>query len=410
MRIGYLHLGTSIHGINRYGRLLAQESHKRSNLTVIEAEVMLTGDRSKNLKMLACAAQQLSQADVVHIQFSYFNDQLWGAGWAQLDHLKAFLKNCSSPVIVTLHDVYYSSNRIQEVLKQTLFQLKSKFSRFKTNQEEAPPTPLSRQIARPAKVWWINTFGAATATLKELTKHADLVLVCSHEEARRVRNRVNPKKLKIIPHFVENRTISTTYSEARKYLNLTDKKVVTILGFIFPSKGHQLLIESIPYLPSDVQIIFAGSTDTAKEHSNILKKLAHEKGVQHRLKFTGYLSEQQLEFYLKATDLAICAFKNFSASGSISTWISVERPILAFNLPQIMEYNKIEKDAIQIFEPYSPKALATAIQNFLRQDPKDQARKIESLKQKISLSNILDKHLDLYELARDSHVISTFKS
>jgi glycosyltransferase involved in cell wall biosynthesis len=402
MRIGYLHLGTSEHGINRYGRLLAQESHKRSDLTVIEAEIMLTDNQSKNLKMLACAAQQLSQADIVHIQFSYFNDQLWGTGWAQLEHLKAFLKNCSSPVIVTLHDVYYSPNGIQEVLKHTLFQLKSKFGHFKTNQEETPPISFSRQIARATKVWWINTFGAATATLKELTKHAHLVLVCSHEEARRLRNRVNPKKLKIIPHFVETRTISTTYSEAREHLKLTGKKVVTILGFIFPAKGHQLLIESIPYLPSDIQIIFAGSTDIAKEYSNSLKRLAYEKGVQHRLKFTGYLSEEQLELYLKATDLAICAFKDFSASGSISTWISVECPILAYNLPQIMEYNKIEKDAIQIFEPYSPRALATAIQNCLRQDPKDQARKIESLKQKISLSNILDKHLDLYKLARNS--------
>jgi glycosyltransferase involved in cell wall biosynthesis len=118
--------------------------------------------------------------------------------------------------------------------------------------------------------------------------------------------------------------------------------------------------------------------------------------VENRIHFTGYLSEAELEAYLIATDLAICPFQGFSASGSISTWISVACPILSFDLPQIREYNTFEEGAIQIFKPYTPMALAAAIQECLEQDQDKQTIKIAQLGQKLSLSNILDSHLTLF--------------
>jgi glycosyltransferase involved in cell wall biosynthesis len=180
-------------------------------------------------------------------------------------------------------------------------------------------------------------------------------------------------------------------------LNLIDKKVITLLGFISPYKGHQLVVEAIPYLPQDVQIIFAGNKDLDKNFVHVLQKLAQVKEVEHRLRFTGYLTEAELDSYLIATDLAICPFKGFSASGSISTWISAACPILSFDLPQIREYNSLEPGAIQIFDSYTPMALATAIQECLEGDQELQSAKVAQLGQKLSLSNILDKHLTLYQ-------------
>jgi glycosyltransferase involved in cell wall biosynthesis len=401
MKIGYLHLGPDQHGINRYGRLLAVESKRRSDLFVLESEVVLTDDQVYNRKILVNAAQHLAQADFVHIQFSYFNDLLWGEAWEQLDHLQMFLRHCSCPIVATLHDVYYVPTGVRGLLTQVLPEILSLFKKKQKNFDEPQKRATSviglRNFARTVKGFWINNFGSATATLKEITKNANLILVCSQEESSRLVDRVNPQKLKVIPHFVESRPLKIPSIEARKYLNLIDKRVVTLLGFISPYKGHQLVVEAIPYLPLDVQIIFAGNKDLDKEFVHVLQKLARGMEVEHRLRFTGYLTEGELDSYLIATDLAICPFKGFSASGSISTWISVACPILSFDLPQIREYNLLEADAIKTFNSYTPMALATAIQECLEGDQELQAAKVAQLGQKLSLPNILDKHLTLYQ-------------
>jgi hypothetical protein len=45
MKIGYLHMGPHKHGVCPYGRLLAAKARRRPELTVIEADVILTENR-----------------------------------------------------------------------------------------------------------------------------------------------------------------------------------------------------------------------------------------------------------------------------------------------------------------------------------------------------------------------------
>jgi glycosyltransferase involved in cell wall biosynthesis len=410
MKIGYLHLGTSLHGIHRYGKLLATEAQQRSNLTVLEVELVLTDNQSQNLQLFLKAAEKLSQADLVHIQSSKFNDRLWGESWVQIDHLKAFFKHCSCPIVATMHDVFYES---------WLRELQLQFPKAMPFELSGGSDNISRhslqliiylkQIALAMKGWWINTFGAPIAALNEINKYANLILVCSQEEAQRIAYRVNPKKLKIIPHFVESRSQKTVPVDIRKTLNLVNKKIITLLGFIGPYKGHELVIEAISYLSPEVQVIFAGDMNLDKEYVRILQELVQKKDLGNRVRFTGFLNETELEEYLRATDVAICPFKQLSASGSISTWISVHCPILASDLPQIREYNQIEPEAIQVFKPYTPIALARAIQRSLGENKELQLSRVAKLGQKLSLSNILDQHLTLYKtIIQNSNSDSTY--
>ncbi len=129
-----------------------------------------------------------------------------------------------------------------------------------------------------------------------------------------------------------------------------------------------------------------------------LLALAKEKGVSDRLHITGYLSEEDLERYLVATDLAICPFKKLSASGSLSTWISVARPVLASDVPQIDEYNRLEPGAIQTFAPYTPSALASAVRQMLS-SLSNTDQKLEKLRQHLDMSVIFDQHLNYYRQA-----------
>jgi glycosyltransferase involved in cell wall biosynthesis len=409
MKIGYLHLGPPQHGICRYGKFLARAAKERSDLTVLEAEAILTGDSQSDRQKLIAAAQQLRAADLVHIQFSYFNDRLWGSGWMQLESLKTFLDGCDRAIAVTLHDVYYTPPNLRGIATQVLPAVFPFFGAKRGNsdlpQRSEPPVSDFKRAARAVKEWSINTFGASTATLQALAQRADLVLVCTQVEANRLADRLEAGKLKIVPHFVESRPRSLTRVEARKSLNLEGFKVVTLLGFIYPYKGYQLLIEAMAELPSEVRVIFAGSIDADPEFVRSLLQLAKEKGVEDRLQLTGYLSETELETYLMATDLAVCPFAEFSASGSISTWISVACPILASSLPQIAEYNALELDAIGVFHPYTAAALATAIKDCLANAPAAQQAKVARLAQKLSLANIFERHLSVYQPLRQEEVV-----
>ena len=416
MKIGYLHMGPPEHGVCRYGYLLAQEASRRHNAEVIEAHVQLTHDKRQNRERLIKAAHKLSAADVVHFQFSKFGKQLWGDGWAKLDYLRTFFKHCQSPVVVTLHDVYYPPYKLSNIIRLFATRLTSKASRSTEQssnsqtlqQAQAPQksaakrsnskrSPLSKGL-NFTKTIVKGLFGADALSLQAIIKHTDKIIVCTQEESRRIQDRVHPQKLQTIPHFVEVRVGSVTSKEARKDLDLEGFKVITLLGFIYPPKGHQILIEAMPNLSEDTMVVFAGgpSSEANEDFLQALHKLAKESKVDHRLRVTGYLSEQEMDCYLRATDIAVCPFSRISASGSLSTWISVPRPILASESPQVKELNSIEPGAISTFNPYSPAALAEAITALLSKSLDHNQQPVERLKNKLLMPTIFDRHTDVY--------------
>ena len=408
MKIGYLHIGPPQHGVCRYGRILAAEAKRRSDVTVIEVNTVLTDEANHNQEQLIQAAQRLSKADVVHIQFTKFNRALWGHEWRQVDHLKTFLNACPRPLFVTLHDVFYPPYGIKGVLQRR---------HSKSTLTSPLPTPTSTQsidsvVSRPSSTKGLtidramrslNTivtgiFGPEATALRQVVNRAEAVFVCTQEESKRLDNRLNPNKLKVIPHFVEQRETAIASPHLRKELNLEGLRVVTLLGFIYATKGHRILVEAMRYLPQDVVVVFAGGPSSKASETLVaeLTDLATLNGVEERLRITGYLSEADIERYLLVTDLGVCPFSRFSASGSLSTWISAACPVLASSFPQVAEYNWLEPNAIQLFHPYTPKALAEAIQKNLSNNQEEQKLALDRLRQKLLIPNVFDKHLSFY--------------
>lgn len=366
MKIGYLHLGPPEHGVCRYGHMLA-DTAKQQNLDVIEVNLTLTNDRNHNQNVLREAAKTLSKADIVHFQFS---KRLWGSR-LRLYYIWLFAQNCSSPLVATLHDIYL--NPVQLNIHQLTTYIKSKY-------------------------------GQEALFFRFLMSQVRQVFVCTEQEAKRLNfiadSKLSRSKITVIPHFVEERKTEISAEAARKALNLEAGKVITLLGWIHPRKGHQLVVEAMANLPDDVKVVFAGrpsSNKGAEMFAQSLVECAEKLGVSERLRITGYLSEEELEQYLLATDVAVCPFISCSASGSLSTWISVAHPkILAFDLPQIQEYNRLVPGAIQTFASYTPIALAQAIQNLLDAPGEAHHSAIHTLRSKLHISTVLDRHLDQY--------------
>lgn len=423
MKIGYLHIGSPEHGVCRYGRLLAAEARKHPDLEVIEVSVTLTNDRTLNRDLLIQAARQLSETDVIHFQFNKFNKSSWGGGRLQLEHLRIFMHHCLCPLVVTLHDVFYNPPRLKQILKSIPLKVqftpsqgqpslanqsldsglteenRSEDIGSRSQQSSKRQHSMFRRVSKVVQNLFEDIFGADAIALREIGKQASLIFVCTEAEASRLSDRIDQRKLKVIPHFVEERSITISSTEARKKLALENVNVLTLLGFIYPPKGHRILVEALPHLPWNVKVVFAGGASSSAYEAFVteLLDLAKRERVEDRLRITGYLTEAELELYLMATDLAICPFSRFSASGSLSTWISVARPILASDLPQIHEYNQLEADAIQTFQPYTSTALADKIQQLLLTEQwSDNEAKIR-LRQKLSISNIVAEHRTCYQ-------------
>ncbi len=386
MKVGYLQIErpqADQYGLTRYGRLLAVEARTRSDLEVIEANVTLTTDRQCDQSLLTAAARQLSKADIVHLQYSRF---LWSRGWTQLYHLWTFTRHCSRPLVVTLHDLYphfYPRDGLFKVLRQAYLEQTVAYA--------------SRLQKGRNGLGVGKNYLADRWALRWLSRRARLILVCTAEEKDRSKQLLDQNKVVIVPHFVEMRSSKVNRAEVRAGLGLNGFKWIAVQGFIYPGKGHALVIQAMPELPPEVKVIFIGGPAAGNEaYLQQLLALAERGGVRDRLQVTGYLSEEKLEQYLFACDLAVCPFAMLSASSSLSTWISVARPILAADLPQIAEYQQLEPGAIKTFSPYTPAALADMIRKMLLTSSEAEDEAVARLRNKLSMPTIFDQHLKQY--------------
>src|SRR5690242_19157607 len=105
LAIGYLQVGRPELGICSYGRRLAAEGRRRPDVTVIEQNVVLTGDPATDGGHLRRAAAELENVDLVHLQVSVWGEHTWGAHPLALRNLRAFHEHCQVPFVVTLHDL-----------------------------------------------------------------------------------------------------------------------------------------------------------------------------------------------------------------------------------------------------------------------------------------------------------------
>jgi glycosyltransferase involved in cell wall biosynthesis len=345
MRLGYLHVGDERHGIRRYGQCLAAELATGSDVSVVEQCVSLNHDHS-DFTLLADAADKLSGVDLVHLQVGAFSDShLWGSGTRTAEYLAHFFERCDAPAVVTLHDV----------------------NSFRPDSHHAQ----------------------CIANLRAAVDGAEGVFLCTDLEAQQFQSLdMPPRPFSVIPHFVERRPPR----QPRRIH--PDVPTIVVLGFIFANKGHGLVVKALPLIP-EVRIIFAGgpALGADKEYKDILRA-AEDLGVRERIKVTGYLSDPEMELLLAECDLAVCAFaERKSASGSISTLLSLDIPILASNTPLIAEYNGLASGAIPTFHPREPEPLAREIRRLLGMPREMLLGNLRPLKDMLSIGRIAEAHL-----------------
>lgn len=353
MKVGYLQLGREGGGVRRYGLMIAEAARARADPTVLEVE---GGERDTDRHRLAAAGRALMATDVVHLQWKPAD---WGGGLRALVRLRAFASSCERPLVVTLHDVW----------ERATF----------------------RRRWLDADAWALRWLGRAVG------RQGGRLAVHGQEERRRLVGLVPDELVAVVPHFVEERAVVGDPDTARDALGLGGKRVITILGFMVRRKGYRLTIEALRFLPADVVALFAGGPIAGREaRADELRDYAEQLGVGERVTITGYVASERLEQALAATHVAICPFRDLSASGSLSTWISTGRPIVTSDLPQFREYDELEPGALRIFQPLSAEGLAGAVRAVLEEGPPLRDLRVVALAERLATPRVVEHYLEVY--------------
>lgn len=104
---------------------------------------------------------------------------------------------------------------------------------------------------------------------------------------------------------------------------------IGVLGFLYPGKGVEELIDAAAGLPGRVGVTNYGAAAAGHEDLvSALRARADRAGVPFRV--TGYLSDQDLRTALRHSDIPVAPHRHVSASGSINTWLECgRRPVVA---------------------------------------------------------------------------------
>jgi glycosyltransferase involved in cell wall biosynthesis len=349
LRVGFLHVGRPESGVRRYGRILSEEAARRDDLTTLDVDAGLLEGRTGGLHI---RGRELADVDVVHMQW---NRRGWGKGPRSTQRFIDFRRKSRRPLVVTLHDVFP-----REGLRER----------------------------------WL---AAEVIALRVVSRSASRIVVHSEEEIGRLEGIVPTSRVRVVPHFVEERRLELGYAAAREKLGVEGRRVVTLLGFIYGRKGHKILVEAIPELAPDVQVVYAGGPVAHKV--KILESVERRKlelGLGDRLTITGYLSEEDLETWIAATDLAVLPFRDLSASGSLSTWIAAGKPILASDLPGFREYDARVPGALHLFSPIETGPLAQAISERLASDLPEVDPKVVALGADLTVAKTVERYVAIY--------------
>jgi glycosyltransferase involved in cell wall biosynthesis len=182
-------------------------------------------------------------------------------------------------------------------------------------------------------------------------------------------------------------------------LGAPDKTILTIFGFIGLNKGHDLVIDILPELGEDYVLIIAGESRTKEqiEYKHLLKDKISSAELQNRVKFLGFIEEEQLSVVANATDIFLYPYRWIAASAALNIALSYQTPTITSDLDYFMEIKK-EYDCIELFKSENKHDLLEKIRELLSSAEKQNylKEKCRYFSQKTSWKSVGYKTRSLY--------------
>lgn len=178
----------------------------------------------------------------------------------------------------------------------------------------------------------------------QLLRHSDVLVCISHAlRAALVEKFGLPsEKILVAPDGVKKSSLalsSITKSEARRQLDLPDKKIVLYTGQLLPGKGAEVFVEAATHVDEKVIFLLVGG------HGDYLSRLQKQvnKNKLKNVILTGFQPPARIPLYQAAADvLALPATADHDISAYTSPlklfeYMASRRPIVASDLPVLKE-------------------------------------------------------------------------
>ena len=208
------------------------------------------------------------------------------------------------------------------------------------------------------------TFGAATTwgmglLVRSAARRADALITgtaAARDEICAVLG-VDPARFTVIHHGHEHaqRTAPTAAHEVRERFSLGDARVVLCVGAKRPHKNQATLIRALALIPVDAVLVLAGH---AEPYELELRELTAELGLQERVRFVGYVPDEDLEGLWSVAGCA--AFSTLGEGFGIPVIEALAHglPVAASDIPVLRE---VGGDLPHYFDPLDPGDAARAI-------------------------------------------------
>jgi glycosyltransferase involved in cell wall biosynthesis len=151
------------------------------------------------------------------------------------------------------------------------------------------------------------------------------------------------------PHFKGIYPDVISKDDARTQLNLgADHIVLLLLGSLRPYKNAEGLIEAFRKTSNSMlRLVVAGQPDSDSYAVNLTGLAQNDPRIALRL---GFVANDELQLFLKASDCVVIPFRNATNSGSVALALSFARPVAVPDIPVFRELAAIVGDEwMQLF-------------------------------------------------------------
>ncbi len=165
-------------------------------------------------------------------------------------------------------------------------------------------------------------------------------------------------------------TLAPDTQALREHLDLVGRRVVLCVAQLRPYKNLARLIEALPDLDRDVALVLAGAPN---EHERELRALAQRLHVGDRVRFPGWLADEQLEALYALAN--VFALPSLIEGFGIPVLEAMARgvPVACANISALPE---VAGDAALLFDPERQAEVTGALRRLLA-DPALAARLVE---------------------------------
>ncbi|MEW2014479.1 glycosyltransferase [Rhodococcus sp. NPDC076796] len=142
------------------------------------------------------------------------------------------------------------------------------------------------------------------------------------------------------------------------------RRVVGVLGFVYPGKGHEEVLGAMTKLDADVDVLSIGSASPG--HESMIGELSSAaEQLGRSFTSTGFVPDAELDEILRSVAIPVAFHRHVSASGSINSWIAAGRRPLVPRSRYVEEMEANSPGALWIHEN-SIEGLAAAMTEALR--------------------------------------------